>query len=162
MPSSRPQLPLAITFVLLLLGAWPVLAQKPAWTPIAELLVGSLAESDPVRMADVMNRCTALNMILAGINADESPSASQLYRDEALRFIQHGVLIESRIAKDQTGVDADIPALSSAAIAKVEGMVSGYNQWLDENIAAEGFYFNKEIDTEIDSCQLASRLANQY
>ena len=64
------------------------------------------------------------------------------------------------MAKETTGVEADIAALSSAAIEEVKGMLSGYNLWLDENIAAEGAYINKDIDMEIDSCQLASRLAN--
>lgn len=150
---------MAATF--LLLGAGPALAQKPAWKPIAELLVGSLGASDPARMSDVMSRCTALNMILSGMAADFAPDMAEHYKSEAHMFIQNGVLIESQIAEDMTGVEADIPALSNAAIEKVRGMVSGYNEWLDDNIAAEGSYFNKDIDMEISSCQLASKLASQ-
>ncbi len=158
--TRRPSQQALLVAALLLFGAIPVMAQKPAWKPIAELLVGSLGESDPVRMSDVMSRCTALNMILAGMATDISPDMAQSYKDEAHRFIQHGVLIDSQMAKETTGVEADIAALSSAAIEEVKGMLSGYNLWLDENIAAEGAYINKDIDMEIDSCQLASRLAN--
>ena len=160
--SLRLQLPLMAVTTFLLLGPFPVLAQKPAWTPIAELLIGSLAESDPVKMSDVMTRCTALNMILAGMNTDVSPASSQLYRDEAYRLIQLGVLIESHLAKDLTGLEADIQALSNAAVGEVQTILVGYNQWLDENIAVEGSYFNKDIDAEIDSCQLASKLATSF
>lgn len=161
MSACRSRLSLATATLVLLFSANQTLAQKPAWTPIAELLVGSLGEADPVRMSDVMTRCTALNMILAGMAADISPDMAQSYKDEAHRFIQHGVLIELQLAKELTGLEGDITALSGAAIEEVKGMLSGYNLWLDENIAAEGAYINKEIDMEIDSCQLASRLATQ-
>jgi len=147
--------------IFLLSSAALVFAQKPAWTPIAELLVGSLGESDPVRMSDVMTRCTALNMTLAGMAADFSPEMSQHYKDEAHRLMQRGVLIDSQLVKDATGLEANIPDLSNATIAKVKVVLDGYNLWLDENNASNGSYFNDEIKLEMNSCQLASRLVNQ-
>lgn len=160
MRSSRFNLAAAAVFILLLSGSWSAFAQKPVWTPIAELLVGSLGESDPARMSDVMTRCTALNMTLAGMAADFSPEMSQHYRAEADRLIQHGVLIDLQIIKEQTGLDASIPDLSTATIEKVKAMLSGYGLWLDENNANDGSYINDEIQLEMNSCQLASKLLN--
>ncbi len=144
---------------LLLCGTAPAFADRPEWKPIAELLVGSLGTSDPVKMSDVMTRCTALNMILSGMAADFSPDMATHYKNEAHKFIQNGVLIESQMVRQLTGVEADIPALSDAAIEEVKVMVAGYNDWLDTNIADSGSYFNKDIDMEIESCQLAGKLA---
>lgn len=160
--SSRPtKLPLAAAATLLLLSSTSQASKPDDWTPIAELLVGSLGTSNPEQMADVMSRCTALTMILSGMAADFSPDMAEHYRSEAHMFIQNNVLIESQIVEINTGTDADIPALSDAAIAKVKGLVDGYNEWLDDNIAGSGSYFDKEIDMEIESCKLASRLTAQ-
>ncbi len=164
MTPVRSRLPLAAVTAVLLLGAMAgpaALAEKPTWTPIAELLVGSLGESDPVRMSDVMTRCTALTITLASLAADFSPEMSDLYRKEADRFIQNGVLIESNLEKELTGKDADIDAVSNLLVAEVKGMLTGYNDWLDDNNSTSGSYLNNEIELEMDSCHLASRLAEQ-
>ena len=149
----------AAAAAVLLAGSSTVFASKPEWIPVAELLVGSLGTSDAAQMSDVMSRCTALNMILSGMAADFSPDAAAHYRNEAHKFIQNNVLIESEMARQETGVEADIPALSNAAIEEVRGLVTGYNDWLDHNIANGGSYFDKDIDMEIESCQLASKFA---
>lgn len=161
MPIRFCKLPLAAVTGIFLLSAPGAFASKPEWTPIAELLVGSLGTSNPVQMSDVMSRCTALNMILSGMAADFSPDMAEHYRSEAHMFIQNNVLIESQMVQVETGVEADIPALSDAAIAEVKLLVDGYNEWLDDNIAGSGSYFNKDIDMEIESCQLASKLATR-
>lgn len=163
MPKRRARLPLlAATTVLLCGAAGSVLAQKPAWTPIAELLIGSLGEADASRMSDVMTRCTGLHMTLAGMAADFSPEMSQHYKDEAARMISQGVFIESEMEKEETGAaEADIAALSDATIAKLKIIISGYSDWMDENIANGDSYFSKEIELEMDSCSLASRLMSQ-
>jgi hypothetical protein len=148
-------------FAALLLGSGAASASKPEWISVAELLVGSLGTSDAAQMSDVMSRCTALNMILSGMAADFSPDAAAHYRNEAHKFIQNNVLIESEMVRQETGVEADIPTLSTAAIEEVRLLVSGYNEWLDDNIAHGGSYFDKDIDMEIESCQLASKLATR-
>ena len=136
-------------------------AARPVWIPIAELLVGSIGEADPVRMSQVMSRCTALNMTLSVLADEYSVEMSESYQNEALRMIQHGILIESNMEKERTGVEADIPTLSNAAITRVRTMVEGYNLWLDDNITEGNSYFSKEFDLEIDGCRLASRMMNQ-
>lgn len=154
-------LPLAAAASLFLLGSSASYASKPDWTPIAELLVGSLGTSNPEQMSDVMSRCTALTMILSGMASDFSPDMAEHYRNEAHMFIQNNVLIESQMVQVETGSEADIPALSNAAIEEVKVLVDGYNEWLDDNIAGSGSYFNKDIDMEIESCQLAAKLATR-
>ncbi len=138
-----------------------MLAQKPGWTPIAELLVGSIGEADPVRMSAVMTRCTALNMMFAGLATDLSAEKSQHFKDEALRFVQRNVLIDSKLSKQSTGVDADVTEVSGTILAKVKASLGSYNQWLEHNNAMSGSYIDKEIELEMNSCSLASRLANQ-
>jgi hypothetical protein len=161
LPNKLPnKLPL-VAASLFFFGSSAASASKPDWIPVAELLVGSLGTSDAVMMSDVMSRCTALNMILSGMAADFSPDAATHYRNEAHKFIQNNVLIESEMARQVTGVEADIPTLSNAAIEEVRGLVTGYNEWLDHNIANGGSYFDKDIDMEIESCQLASKLATR-
>jgi hypothetical protein len=154
----RTKLP---ALAIMLLASGTASASKPEWISVAELLVGSLGTSNATQMSDVMSRCTALNMILSGMAADFSPDAATHYRNEAHKFIQNNVLIESEMIRQETGVEADIPALSNAAIEEVRALVSGYNEWLDDNIAHGGSYFNKDIDMEIESCQLASKLATR-
>jgi hypothetical protein len=161
MTPYRYRLPLAAATAVLLLGAaaGPLAhAEKPTWTPIAELLVGSLGESDPVRMSDVMTRCTALTITLASLAAEFSPEMSDLYRREADRFIQNGVLIETNLEKEMTGKDADIDAVSNLLVAEVKGMLSGYNDWLDDNNSTGGSYLNNEIELEMDGCLGAGRV----
>lgn len=163
MTSSRkcPVLATALTLSLLGLASPLALAEKPQWKPIAELLVGSLGDSDPARMSDVMTRCTALTITLAGLAADFSPEMSELYRAEADRFIQNGVLIESNLEKELTGKEADIDVVSALLVAEVKGMLSGYSDWLDDNNSTGGAYLDSAIELEMDSCHLASRLALQ-
>lgn len=159
--SSRSRLPLLAATVLLALNSGSALAERPAWTPIAELLVGSLGASDPVRMSTVMCRCTALNMLFAGLAADVSPEMAQGYEQEAHKMIENGVLIESTLERDRTGAAADIAVLSGVIVERVKGMLDGYNEWLDANQAADGFSINKDIELEMDSCALAGKLMNQ-
>jgi hypothetical protein len=160
MPATHTRLPLLAALVLLL-GAGSVQAQRPEWTPIAELLVGSIGASDPARMSDVMSRCTALNMLFAGLAADFSADMSQGYEDQAHLMIEHGVLIESTMEKERTGLEADLGKLSGVIVERVQGMVEGYNLWLDENLVKDGLYINQDIELEMDSCKLASKLMNQ-
>lgn len=149
---------------LVLLGAaWalPAQADKPSWTPIAELLVSSLSESDPIRMSDVMTRCTALNMILAGMAAGDSEESAASYQNQARRLIENAVLIDARLVREATGQEADVPAISEATIAEVRGLVSGYNDWLDDNMANGNSWFSREFELEMESCSLASRFVAQ-
>ena len=161
MASRRRSLPLLAALSVSFVVFVPALAEKPAWTPIAELLVGSIGNMDPTQMSDVMTRCTGLTMTLVSMAADFSPETSERYKDEARKFIQNGVLIDSRLEKERTGVDADIDALSNATIAKVKEVVSGYNAWMDDNVAATDSYIDKDIELEMSSCRLASRLLAQ-
>ena len=161
MTTLRALTPTLAAFLVLMLGPWPALAQKPAWTPIAELLVGSIGEADPVRMSAVMTRCTALNMMFAGLATDLSAEKSQHFKDEALRFVQRNVLIEAKLDKQSTGEDADVAVVSGTILAKVKASLGTYNQWLEHNNATSGSYIDKEIEMEMNSCTLASRLANQ-
>jgi hypothetical protein len=147
--------------ICMLCSSGTVLADRPTWIPIAELLVGSIGEADPVRMSDVMSRCSALNMTLAGLADSYSPEMSETYQNEALRLIQHGIMIESNMEKIRTGFEADIPTLSDVAVEKVKLLLEGYSLWLDDNISTSDSYFSKEFDMEIDSCRLASRMMNQ-
>lgn len=158
MSKGRLQIPACLLAAAISFPAW---ADKPAWTSIAELLVGSIGEADPVRMSDVMTRCTALNMTLSGLVSDYSPEMSEHYQGEALRLIQNAVLIDSRMETEMTGVEADIPTVSSATVKKVETMLDGYGLWLDDNMASDGAYISKDIELEMDSCLLASKLVNQ-
>jgi hypothetical protein len=162
MSSIRARLSWLVAIPLLL--AWGVVSaqpERPAWRPIAELLIGSIGEADPVRMSDVMTRCTALNMLFAGLAEDFSADMSRGYHDEARRMIEHGVLIESNMEQERTGHDADIAALSVVMTDRVKGMLQGYSDWFDVNLSTEGFYINKDIELEMDSCKLAARLVHQ-
>jgi hypothetical protein len=148
-------------FTLLLPASYNAVAQRPAWTPIPELLVGSLSASDATRMSDVMSRCTALNILFAGLAEDFSKDMSQNYENTARQMIEHGVLIESKLEEERTGEKADVTVLSGVMVQRVSGMLEGYSAWLDENKAAEGFSINKDIELEMESCKLASRLMNK-
>lgn len=160
MKFPTPRLPLLAAILSLFLST-PALADRPLWTPLAELLLGSIGEADPLRMADVMSRCTALNITLGGLASDYSPESAELYRNEAHRLIQQGVIIESQVEEESTGKAADIAVLSDSVVAKVQGMVTGYGQWMDDNMASGESYFDKDLELEIDSCQLVSRMVNQ-
>jgi hypothetical protein len=161
MPTLRSRLPLLAAFALLLPLSPSVSAQRPTWTPIAELLVGSIGEADPVRMSNVLSRCTALNILFAGLASDSSDELSEGYQHQAHLMIQHAVLIESNMEKQRTGADADIASLSTMIIARVDGMVDGYDHWLDANLSTGGSYINQDIKLELDSCRLASQLVGQ-
>ena len=138
-----------------------VLAQRPLWTPIAELLVGSIGESDPVRMVTVLSRCSALNMALARLSSEMDPAKVQNIRGEAVRLIQRVIVIESRMEKERTNREADMDRMTSTVTERVRGMMGNYNQWMDHNSVNAGSYIDKEIQLEISSCQLAARLINQ-
>lgn len=161
MSPLRSRLPLLAGIFLLLPVSLPVLAQRPAWTPIAELLVGSIGEADPVRMSNVLSRCTALNILFAGLASDSSDELSEGYQHQAHLLIQHAVLIESNMERQRTGVEADIAGLSTMIVARVDDMVDGYDHWLDANLNADGYYINQDIRLELDSCRLASQLVGQ-
>lgn len=153
---TTPSLLAALCLLLSMPSAW---ADKPAWKPVAELLVRSVSQSDPATMSEVMSRCTALNVILASLSSDHSPDLSRRYRKEAEGFIQHTVLIDSSIEEEMTGKTADLDRISNAAISKVDGMVGSYNQWLDDNMKTLDSPFSMDFDREVESCQLASRFA---
>jgi hypothetical protein len=161
MSSLFKRLPVVAATAVLLCGAQVAMAERPIWTPIAELLVGSLGKSDPKSLADVMTRCTALSMTLSGLTSDFSPEMAQLYRDQANRFIEHSIRIDSLDIRQRTGEEANIEQLEEATVAELKTMMVGYSEWMDENIADGGSLFDKEIELDMESCQLATRLVSQ-
>ncbi|MDR2212203.1 MAG: hypothetical protein LBE21_01055 [Pseudomonadales bacterium] len=152
---------LAVTVVLSFGASSGALAERPVWTPIAELLVGSLGKSDPQRLSDVMTRCTALSMTLSGLTADFSEEMAQLYRSQANRFIEHSLRIDSMDHKQRTGREPDMAVLEAATLAELQTLMLGYGEWMDQNILDGGSLFDKEIELEMESCQLATRLVSQ-
>ncbi|MDG2176776.1 MAG: hypothetical protein P8M72_11690 [Gammaproteobacteria bacterium] len=138
-----------------------VFAQKPAWVPVAELLLGSMGNADAHMMSEVMNRCTALNMTLSGLTASESPDVSQGYENQALHLIQNGILIESNSEEQETGIEPDIDRLSDVAVETVKDMLSIYNKWLNDNYDEAGSYFNNDFEIEMKGCELAAKFVLQ-
>jgi hypothetical protein len=138
-----------------------VFAQKPAWVPVAELLLGSMGNADAHMMSEVMNRCTALNMTLSGLTASESPDVSQGYENQALHLIQNGILIESNSEEQETGMEPDIDRLSDVAVETVKDMLSIYNKWLNDNYDEAGSYFNNDFEIEMKGCELAAKFVLQ-
>lgn len=157
MPLRRTILPLLATSTLLLSLSGPIRAEQPDWTPVAELLVLSIGESDPFTMSEVMTRCSALSIILSGLASDDAAELSRRYRAEAENFIQNAVAIDSGIEEEMTGEAADISSISDATMHKVDGMLDSYNQWLDDNMDNTDSPFSEDFDMEVESCQLASR-----
>src|SRR5690606_28686849 len=141
---------------LFIFGSGPAAAEKPDWTPVSELLVVSISQSNPLFMSEIMTRCTALNMLLAGLTSQDAPTVSQRYQAEAERFVQNAVLIDSNIEKEMTGQNADISNISDVIIEKVKGQLGDYNDWMDENLATSDSPFSTDFDLEMESCSLAS------
>lgn len=143
------------------LAALPALAQKPTWVPVAELLLGSMGNADAHQMAEVMNRCTALNMTLSALTANESPEVSRGYESQALQLIQNGIMIEMNSEMVSTGVEPDVEVVSGTAVDAVKAMLTVYNQWLEDNYNEAGSYFNNDFEIEMKGCELASRFVLQ-
>jgi hypothetical protein len=142
-------------------AAGPALAERPLWTPIAELLVGSLGESDPQQLSDVMTRCTALSMTLSGLTESFSPEIAQLYKSQANRFIEHTLRIESQQYWQLTGEEMSAEDLEAATLEELKMMIVGYSDWMDQNINDGGSLFDKNIELDMQSCQIATRLVAQ-
>jgi len=159
-PSHYPRRYILSIFLLGLVAV-EAAAQKPAWVPVAKLLLGSMGNSDAHMMAEVMNRCTALNMTLSGLTASESPDVSQGYENQALHLIQNGILIELNSEKQETGIEPDIDKLSDVAVEAVKDMLSIYNQWLNDNYDDAGSYFNNDFEIEMKGCELAAKFVLQ-
>ena len=136
-------------------------AQKPEWIPVAELLVGSMGHADPGRMTEVLNRCTALNMTLSGMLAEDSPDMSEGYQNQALKLIQSGILISMNTEKEVSGIEPDINLFSDNAIATVKGLLPNYSAWLSNNYDDNGSYFDNDFEIEMKGCELASKLVSQ-
>lgn len=136
-------------------------AQQPNWVPVAELLLGSMGNSDASQMSEVMNRCTALNMTLSVLTASDAPDLSRGYEDQALSLIQNGILIEMNTEKLVTGIEPDVEILSTHAVEVVKGMLGNYNEWLENNYSLNGSYFDNDFEIEMKGCELASKFVMQ-
>jgi len=145
----------AIILTLFTCGAF---AQKPNWIPVAELLLGSMGNADPHKMSEVMNRCTALNMTLSALTANESEEISQGYENQALRLIQNGIMIEMNSEMERTGIEPDLESVSDQAVSHVKEMLGTYNTWMDENFAEAGSFFSNDLEIEMKSCELATKI----
>ena len=139
----------------------PANAQTPGWIPVAELLIGSMGNSNYHQMVEVMNRCTALNMTLSALTAKDSPEVSQGYENQALTLIQNGIMIEMNTETALTGLEPDIDDLSGKAVDAVKGMLATYNQWMDENYDDSGSYFSNDLEIEMKGCELATKFVVQ-
>lgn len=156
---SKPALCLSATLAASLVA--PGLSASPEWVPVAELLLGSMGNSDAHQMAEVMNRCTALNMTLSALVANDSPEVSKGYENQALQLIQNGIIIEMNTEKLRTGVEPDLELLSGNALDAVKGMLGTYNAWLEENFSAGGSYFTNDFEIEMKGCELATKFVLQ-
>ena len=141
--------------------AAPGLSASPEWVPVAELLLGSMGNSDAHQMAEVMNRCTALNMTLSALVANDSPEVSEGYENQALQLIQNGIMIEMNTEKLRTGIEPDLELLSGNAVDAVKLMLGVYNEWLEENFTAGGSYFTNDFEIEMKGCELATKFVKQ-
>ncbi len=141
--------------------SFPAYAQKPNWVPVAELLLGSMGSADATQMTEVMNRCTALNMTLSALTAQDSPDLSAGYETQALQLVQNGIMIAMNTEEMLTGIEPDIETLSVLAIDAVKGMLGIYNQWLEDNYSIAGSYFNNDLEIEMKGCELATKLIAQ-
>lgn len=156
----RPAKQLLVLMFLFLIGSgvsYSAVADQPNWVPVAELLISSMGESDAVKMSEVMHRCSALNASLAALLGDASPERSQGFQDQSLKMIQNGILIQANLEKERTGIEPDIDVHSGTAVIAVKKMLLSYNTWLDENYIAYGSYFDKDFETEMKGCELASK-----
>ena len=152
-PARRP-----VLLTILLLFPLQLAAQKPNWIPVAELLLGSMGNADPHKMSEVMNRCTALNMTLSALTANESEEISQGYENQALRLIQNGIMIEMNSEMERTGIEPDLESVSDQAVSHVKDMLGTYNTWMDENFAEAGSFFSNDLEIEMKSCELATKI----
>lgn len=144
------------------LAASGALAQTtPGWVPVAELLLGSMGNSDATQMAEVMHRCTALNMTLSALTASDSPEISEGYEHQALQLIQNGIMIQMNTEKLRTGIEADIEQQSGIAVDAVKNMLLVYNQWMEANYQDNGSYFSNDLEVEMKGCELATRFVLQ-
>jgi hypothetical protein len=153
--------PVLATALMLSINAAPALAARPVWTPVAALLVGSLSASDPQRLSDAMIRCTALTMNLSEVSSEFSAEMAQLYRSQANRFIEHALRIESQRHRERTGEELDRTQLELNTLAKLKPMILGYSQWMDQNIVDGTSLFDKELEMDMKSCELAMRFITQ-
>ena len=152
---------IALSGCLLGIASLPAFAQKPTWVPVAELLLGSMGNADAHQMAEVMNRCTALNMTLSALIAKDSPDVSKGYENQALQLMQNGIMIEMNTEKLLTGIEPDVELLSDTAVVAVKSMLGTYNQWLEDNYDEGGSYFNNDFEIEMKGCELATRFVLQ-
>jgi len=150
-------LPCALTAVL----SAPAFAQKQSWIPVAELLLGSMGTANANQMTEVMNRCTALNMTLSALTAQDSPDVSAGYENQALQLVQNGIMIAMNTEKMLTGIEPDIETLSTNAIDAVKEMLGTYNLWMEDNYNDAGSYFNNELEIEMKGCELATKFILQ-
>ena len=151
----------SLPFVLTAVLSAPAFAQKPNWIPVAELLLGSMGTADASQMTEVMNRCTALNMTLSALTAQDSPDVSAGYENQALQLVQNGIMIAMNTEKMLTGIEPDIETLSTNAIDAVKEMLGTYNLWLEDNYNDAGSYFNNELEIEMKGCELATKFILQ-
>lgn len=139
----------------------PSLTASPEWVPVAELLLGSMGNSDAHQMAEVMNRCTALTMTLSALVANDSPEVSKGYENQALQLIQNGIMIKMNTEQVRTGIEPDLELLSDKAVGDVKLMLGVYNEWLEENFTEGGSYFTNDFEIEMKGCELATKFVLQ-
>ena len=151
----------SLPFVLTAVLSAPAFAQKPSWVPVAELLLGSMGTADANQMTEVMNRCTALNMTLSALTAQDSPDVSAGYENHALQLVQNGIMIAMNTEKMLTGIEPDIETLSTNAIDAVKEMLGTYNLWMEDNYNDAGSYFNNDLEIEMKGCELATKFILQ-
>lgn len=135
-------------------------ADKPEWPTIAELLVNSLGNSDPILLSTVMSRCTALTMTLSSLASVVSPQMSSSYRNEANLFIGNALQIETALLENFEPTLINEDAISMLVVERVKAMVQSYQDWLDYNSVESGSYLDDEISLEVDSCHLAAKFAS--
>jgi len=120
-----------------------------------------MGNADARQMTEVMNRCTALNMTLSALTAQDSPDLSAGYEAQALQLVQNGIMIAMNTEKMLTGIEPNIETLSVLAIDAVKEMLGVYNQWLEDNYTIAGSYFNNDLEIEMKGCELATKFIVQ-
>ena len=96
-------------------------------------------------------------MSLAGLLSEDSQQRSQGFEAEALKMIQNGILIDTNLEEERTGIETDIEKLSQVAVTEVTKMLGTYNKWLDDNYDNNGSYFDTGFKSEMKGCELASK-----
>jgi len=146
-----------LTTIALILFSTTVMAQKPDWVSLLEIIDQAANESadEPTKYIYLLQRCAAQRLAMSTIIKESSPNLSIQFTKSTSELAKRAALERINLVKARANSTLDVEDISNDILQNITLLHEQYMSWANSNYLMDGAYFEKDEDfkLEIEICE---------